>query len=256
MPLSDRLQPGPTTLYAQLSSIMRAKITNGEWPDGSVIPTLSELCGQYRVARVTARQATQALVQEGLLSSMRGRRTVVTYTDPIVSALGSKPLLSSAGTTGAVHNLRIEILEERIVDALPATWSGYTAPGGPYVWISKVSRDGNDPFALSETYIPKRIFDRFPKGGETRRILADLMRDYSDPPVASGFERLRVAAADYQEARHLDCPMSEPLARIKRVFFDAEGTAIYFTKMSYRADRFELETDLAPYIQGELDSDE
>ncbi len=56
----------------QLASILREKIRSGEWPSGHELPSLDELSEQYGVARVTARQATQVLMGEGLVSSARG----------------------------------------------------------------------------------------------------------------------------------------------------------------------------------------
>jgi GntR family transcriptional regulator len=246
--VSSRLQSGPTTLYAQLANIMRGRITSGEWPDGTNIPTLQELCEQYHVARVTARQATQDLVQEGLLSSKRGTRTYVTYTEPEASAEGGKALLSPIGDVNAgIKNLQIDILAERLVDHLPVGWKT-DREQGEYMLIEKVSRDGAVPFAYSECYIARHVFDAFPKGGERRKILAQLVRDHADPPAVGGSEKMRVAAADYQEAMHLGCAMSSPIARIRRVFWDRNNHAIYLVQTAYRADRFEIEHDLATYL--------
>ena len=73
-----KFQAGPTAFYAQLASVLRGKILTGDWPDGHEIPTLKEFCKEYKLSRVTVRQAVSMLAKEGLLVSQRARRTCVT----------------------------------------------------------------------------------------------------------------------------------------------------------------------------------
>ncbi|WP_439813807.1 GntR family transcriptional regulator [Zavarzinia sp. CC-PAN008] len=242
-----RLQSGPTTLYGQLGSIMRSKIMSGEWPDGFEIPTLHELCEQYQVARVTARQATQMLVAEGLLSAQRGRRTFVIGPGRVGGDAGA-PLFPSIGSVRSrVPQYTIEVLEQVPVADLPEGWfEGH--PQGPYVRIRKIDREGGVPYAWSETYVAADIFARFPDGAVTREKLARLVRDHAGPPLGTGRERLRVAAADYDEAQRLNYPMSAPIARVQRIFCDTQGRIVYFGTFAYRGDRFAVEHDLSAYV--------
>lgn len=242
-----RLQAGPTALYAQLSSIIRSKIMSGEWEDGYDIPTLNELCEDYKVARVTARQAVQALVAEGLLASQRGRRTFVTYQRP--SEQDGKPLFSSIGSVKSnVKKFSIDVKGARIVDELPAGW--YTGRAeGQYAAITKVDKEGDSPYAHSEIFVARHVFDAFPKNAESRHKLARLVREHANPPVASGSERLRVAAADFTDSSLLGCPMSSPVARVKRIFCDTEGRIVYYALLTYRGDKFEVEHNLHDYIE-------
>ena len=242
-----RLQAGPTALYAQLSSIIRSKIMSGEWEDGDEIPTLNELCEDYKVARVTARQAVQALVAEGLLASQRGRRTYVTYTRP--SEMDGKPLFSSIGSVKSdVKKFTIDIKSIRNVEDLPGGWF-IGRPDGEYVAITKIDKEGDNPYAHSEIYIARDVYEAFPKGADTRLKLARLVRDYADPPITSGAERLRVAAADFTDASSLDCPMSSPVARVKRIFCNAQGRIVYYALLTYRGDKFEVEHSLHDYVE-------
>lgn len=245
--MSIRLQSGPTTMYAQLSMILRSKIMGGEWPEGFEIPTLGDLCEQYNVARVTARQAVQILVQEGLLSSQRGRRTSVSYVRPLRDA---EPLFTSIGSALSDRpNYSIDVLEQSERAALLDQHFAGT-PAGPYMFVRKVDREGGDPYAYSENYISRELFDRFPAGAVSTSKLARLVRHHADPPLALAQERLRVAAADYEAAQHLGCIMSAPVARIDRVFYDADDRIVYFGQFIYRGDRFAVEHDITPHIVG------
>jgi GntR family transcriptional regulator len=65
-------------LYHQLYEILRGKIIDGQWPTGAMIPAESELCSTYQVSQITARQALDNLVNDGLLYRQRGRGSFVT----------------------------------------------------------------------------------------------------------------------------------------------------------------------------------
>lgn len=241
-----RLQSGPTAMYAQLSSILRSKVMRGEWPEGFEIPTLADLCEQYEVARITARQATQILVAEGLLSSQRGRRTLVSYKRTVNG--GADPLFTSIGSVmSARPDYSIQVLGEAEVETLPDGWFGGT-PDGPYVRLRKVDCEGGEPYAYSENFIRKEVFARLAPGAPEKGKLSPLIRDHSDPPLSMGRERTRVAAADYEEAEHLKCSMSEPVARVDRIFCDEADRIIYFGRFVYRGDRYAVEHDITSFI--------
>lgn len=48
-----------------------ARIRNGTWPEGSLIPTEAELAGEYGCARATVNRALQSLAQSGVLERRR-----------------------------------------------------------------------------------------------------------------------------------------------------------------------------------------
>ena len=73
----DRLKPGPLPRYYQLTEIIRERVRSGEWPPGTPIPSERELCEQYGISRMTARQSLTELVTEGLLYREQGKGTYV-----------------------------------------------------------------------------------------------------------------------------------------------------------------------------------
>jgi GntR family transcriptional regulator len=241
-----RLNSSPTPMYAQLSSILRSKVMRGEWPEGFEIPTLFELAEQYDVARITARQATQILVAEGLLSSQRGRRTHVSYKRPDDG--GADPLFTSIGSVlSARPNYSIRILERAEVETLPDGWFG-GQPAGPYVRIRKVDCEGGRPYAYSVNFVRQDVFERLPPEAMKKGKLSPLVRDYADPPLTMGRERIRVAAADYEEAEQIQCAMSDPVAHVDRVFTDEADRIVYFGRFVYRGDRYAVEHDITTFV--------
>jgi DNA-binding GntR family transcriptional regulator len=57
--------------------VIRARITDGEFPPGSTLPSEAALCSQYEVSRNTLRRALGELAAEKLLVAQPGRGRVV-----------------------------------------------------------------------------------------------------------------------------------------------------------------------------------
>ena len=64
-------------LYESVLASMRAKIASGEWPSDSMIPREIDLCAQYGVSRSTIRMAMARLVDEKILTRVKGVGTFV-----------------------------------------------------------------------------------------------------------------------------------------------------------------------------------
>jgi len=76
--LSKTLVDTAVPLYVALADQLRQRIDRGMWRAGDSLPSLHQIAQEFGVARLTARQAVQRLVTEGLLTSRRGQGTVVT----------------------------------------------------------------------------------------------------------------------------------------------------------------------------------
>lgn len=70
----DRVIDGPTPKHTQLREILR-RMAERELPPGSPIPSERELAERYDVSRLTVRTAIGKLVDEGLLTRVRGKGT-------------------------------------------------------------------------------------------------------------------------------------------------------------------------------------
>lgn len=64
-------------LYQQIESDILARISSGEWPIGSQLPSEFDLCDEYGSSRITLRQALSKLENEGFIEKSRGRGTYV-----------------------------------------------------------------------------------------------------------------------------------------------------------------------------------
>ena len=65
--------------YLCLANSLIEQITEGVYPKGCLLPSEREICEKYNISRTTARQALNILAQEGYITSIQGKGTVVTH---------------------------------------------------------------------------------------------------------------------------------------------------------------------------------
>ena len=65
-------------LWYQLADLLRARISAGQLPLGSRLPTERRLAEQYGVSLITVRQALASLADDSMIRRERGRGTFVT----------------------------------------------------------------------------------------------------------------------------------------------------------------------------------
>lgn len=70
--------------YSELAAEIRAKISRGEYPRGSSLPSEAKLAEEHDVSRPVVNRALRLLRSEGLVRVERGRGTVVHEIPPIV----------------------------------------------------------------------------------------------------------------------------------------------------------------------------
>ncbi|WP_433367475.1 GntR family transcriptional regulator [Streptosporangium sp. CA-115845] len=68
-------------IYPQLANRLRAQITIGDYPAGSLLPSESVLAQQFHVARTTVRRSLAVLEDEGLIVTLPGKGRVVKNAD-------------------------------------------------------------------------------------------------------------------------------------------------------------------------------
>src|SRR5215212_3738435 len=115
--MSSRVSDGPLPRYYQLKEILREKIQGGQWAPGALIPSERELCAQYGLSRMTARQAIIDLVRDGLLYRVQGKGTFVAHqrmTQQLLVLTGFSQDMAGRGRRAGA-----QVLDQRMVTAEP-----------------------------------------------------------------------------------------------------------------------------------------
>lgn len=90
-------QPKPA--YQQIADDIRQRILDGVYQAGDKLPTEADLMAEYGVSRIVVRNAVQALVSEGLVTTQRGKGMFVREQRPLRKRIsgdlyGKRPVAS------------------------------------------------------------------------------------------------------------------------------------------------------------------
>jgi GntR family transcriptional regulator len=232
--------------YAQLGSVFRRKVENGEWPIGEQIPTIDQLSSEYGVAKLTIRQALGMLEQDGLIERFRAKGTYVKAKPE--RELWCEVHTDFSGMLTARKGAKIEVLSERKRSALPGVdLRGAQAASSYRAMRRRHSRDGH-PFLLAELYIDERLTRNIPKNAYTSKTALRLISDVPGADIASVRQTLTIGAADFETASLLGIPMNAPIAYVERQAINREGVVVMLTIGAYRGDvvRLDMQTGSVP----------
>ncbi|MFL9903178.1 GntR family transcriptional regulator [Paraburkholderia fungorum] len=231
----------PVPLYLQIADSLRDRIGRGVWQQGEVIPTLEQIAAEFDVARVTARQAVQLLMGEGALIPQRGRGTFVSATPPIMKPVQVVTTLKAlVEMYQATSQQPLTVEESRRKPPVTAT-DGKLAE--EYMYMKRVHSSDGLPYCVISLYLEENIFSMAPDRFRNELVIPILV-SLSPRPIAKARQTLTIGSADAATARLLRVPADAPVARVQRVFNDADNVVIYYADVVYRGDAVKVEMDL------------
>jgi Transcriptional regulators len=226
----------PRSQYAQIAELLRARIQDGTYPAGSLLPSEDRLADELGVSRVTINRAIGLLRSSGDVKVRRGAGTTVRSLPRIHRDAQARYAARQEGTgAGEVEarklNLKSRTEYRRIGRADPPPAVARTLglrDGEPALLRSRVLYVNDEPTQIADSYLPWSLTkDCAPlmqpdagKGGSYGR-LAELgygpVRFTEDVTV-----RMPVEA----EQRTLDLDASQPVFEIWHVAYTAEDRPI------------------------------
>jgi GntR family transcriptional regulator len=241
--MSSPFDDSPIPRYIQLADLMRQRIARGIWTRDQRLPSLDHFTEEFGVAKVTVRQAIDLLAREGLVSPQQGRGTFVSgapRTDRIINVVTTLAELARVyeDTKPIIVNI-----EESVASAPLREAEGLPAPG--YAFMRRVHVRDERPYCVINIYLDERIFRRAPEKFRCETVIP-LLRKMKGVAIHSAHQVLTIGSADPDVARHLQIPVNAPVAEVRRIFKDADGTVIYLADVTYRGDAIRLEMDLQP----------
>lgn len=223
----------PVLKHVQVREYVRGLIDDAE--PGSPAPSERELVQRFGVARMTVRQALDALVAEGLLERVPGRGTFVARTKIDVQIRLSS-YTEEMGRRGMVPTSRT--LLARMESAGPGVARALEITEGDRVvhWQRIRLADGV-PMCIEDAYLADSIVPGFLDGPLPESLYVEFKR--RDLLPTWGEDSVDADLAKSDEAELLDIEPGSPVLRIARRAF-AGNIAVEVSRSTYRADRYTL----------------
>lgn len=217
--------------HVQVREYVRSLVAGGA--PGSPAPSERELVHRFGVARMTVRQAMDALVVEGLLERVPGRGTFVARPRRAHSAV------SGFSDEMARRGLSVEsvTLLARREQAGPGVARALTIPEGDHVvhWRRLRNAEGT-VVCLQDVYLVEALMPGFLGNGGLPSSLYDELAGRGLRPTWVE-DAVSADTASTEEAKHLELAVGSAVLRHQRRAFSGDRV-VEVSRTVYRPDRY------------------
>ena len=227
-----------TQQHSIIADYLRTLIRSKKLSPGDFLPSEAELCEQFSSSRGPVRQAVAALRSEGLISSGRGRRSVV---------LGRFTSESFDSIYSVTHWLR----ERGFEPGASTLWLGRcpatdreaeflrVETGSPVIFVHRVRSANGMPIAIERMFFPLDVGSQILSFDADNESIHDHLRKQG-VDFDSVNRELSLAYASEEDARSLNVEPGIPLWRLHLDISDHSGHPVEGTEILYLGDRMTL----------------
>lgn len=237
------VRESPQPLYQQVEEAMRENIRSGRWPHHYKLKPEAELAEQLGLARGTVRQATRALVDEGLLVQIRGKGTFVTAgrTDlPLAQRLVTMhEILAESG-----QEFRTEVLVQEVADGPARVRSLLDMEAGEQLLrLRRRLIVGDEPFVALDNYVRLALCPGLENVDFTREPLFESIEREHGLVIGWG-QRNFAAARAGDLADLLETDADEPVLYLEQVTYLADEQPLEYSDVWVRGEKLRVTTIL------------
>ncbi len=234
----------PLPIYYQLKELIREKIAQGVWKPGDLLPSERELSEQYDISRMTARQALNELLSEGLVRRVQGRGTFVAelkLIQHLTRLTGYTEDMAKRGLRSGARVLHLEEIEasDRLAEALQVEL------GVSIVFLERLRLAEGTPMAIEASHIHfDGVHQLLEEDFENDSLYRILSEKYDVVPTRAE-QQMEAALCSQRWQELLELQAGAPVLEIRRIAFNQLGRPFEYVKSVYRGDRYVFYIELA-----------
>lgn len=227
----------PVPLYYQIAEYLLDQIRARQLLPGEQLPSERELSAQFEVSRMTARQAINYLVNEGVLIVRHGQGTFVaepklTYDAPHLLGFTEAMLRAGKVATSSVLKQQRIAAPEGVCDRLELMIDDEV------VQIMRVRRMNDIPLVIETIYVPSAICPGLETVDLSSASLYTVFEHDYGLHLNRASQTLAARAATEFESQWLEVVPGVPIITLEGVTYLDSGQAVECFSAHYRADRF------------------
>jgi GntR family transcriptional regulator len=238
---SDRIhRDSYEPVYVQLANILRRKIVDGRLRAGEQLPSEAGLCKIYNVSAMTVRRAINLLVEQGAVSTERGRGTYVRQLDLSAASFNVDELRQLYDNASSVE---VKILEVRLVPADPVTAHNLAIPEGERtISLRRLLNTDGKPLFYHYEYLACDIHSPIVEAELEATSLQGLFEGTGHNLFKWGELNMRAGIMSEEEARILQTPMPSAAIYLTHVFYSFEDQPLSWGCFVCRSDQLNFNT--------------
>ena len=223
--------------YRQIEVALRARVPTMH--PGERLPSDSDLCREFGVSRMTARNAMQRLAEDGLVQRIPGRGTFVA--EPPSHRHADRLMAFSHEMTRQGRTPGSRLLAREIRQATDAEASALEIdPSDPVVLVRRLRLADGRPMAVETAVLVRGTADVVMSADLEAGSLHEALAR-AGLQLRRGKATIRAEAATPEDAHILVMAAGEPLLVERRVIADAKGRPVEATESRYPGDRYALD---------------
>lgn len=225
-------------LYYQLETILRRRILSGEFAPGAPFKTEQALAAEYRVSRITVRQALSSLEREDLLMRQRGKGTFISLTAP--------KSIEPFKLTGSLEDLKAMGVRTK-TKLLSCVKTGVSADicarlelpkDAEAIRVERIRFAAGSPLSYGLNYLPLAVGERIDRELLVTMPLRAILEEKLGIEMAEAVQIIEATVADSFVAPLLEIRIGDPLLKIERTIYDTYSKPVEHVQVLYRADKY------------------
>lgn len=226
-------------LYRQLAGTIEKAVRQGQYPEGSKIPSETELMETYEVSRVTVRQAMRVLLDQHIITRRQGMGTFVqgrVISQTMDDIFGFYPALRSKGLNPATRILdfRIALPEPEVREQLQL------ARGDEILRFTRQYSLEESVWVVIRMNIPSFLAKNWTRREAAQKNSFRLLRENAGVQIGEASLKIRAAIAEGRVAEWLKIPKGHPVLELRRLTYSVEKRPIEYAILTFRGDVYEL----------------
>ncbi|ERI05071.1 GntR family transcriptional regulator [Atopobium sp. oral taxon 810] len=240
---NEDIRESSVPLHAKISDRIRNAIYMEELERGQKLPSESEMMTLYGTSRGTIQQALRTLVDEGLITKVRGKGSFVA--GPVLSYPTGTSLFSMSESLRLQGvQFKTQVLEQRVAPCTHSVAEHLQAPvGSPYLILRRLrSTTAGDPLMLMMSQVSLTVCPGLDKVDFTQETLFSAMEQASRRKIA--FARLQYGAriAGTENGALLSCDPKAPVLNILQVVHVTGNVPVEWANLWLPANKYVLST--------------
>lgn len=227
-------------IYHQIKEQLHNLIERGIIENGDKLPSENELSRYFDISRMTARNAVEELVKQGVVKRERGKGSIVFKPKIAQSLMKIQSFTKAMNDKG--YTISTELLDFNVgITSKEIQNKLHLEKDEKIIILSRIRRIKNTPVGLQYSYLPYKLTKSLVqhKNKLENNSLYTLLRKHCSVNPTRTHETLEIQKATAKQNNLLNIPVNEPLFYVEALAECKKGPMEY-VEAYYRSDIFKF----------------